>query len=109
MAYKTLEDFNGTTMDQPLLAAAEAVPAYPALLLFSIFSIITFGTFFTAIRRFGKGDLPASATAGGFVSVICAVLLSLIPNFMPLAFIIITIIFEILFVWWLLGTRNIDE
>ncbi|KKK89243.1 hypothetical protein LCGC14_2735070 [marine sediment metagenome] len=106
MAFKTMEDINGTGIQGIMQTAAEAVPILPGLILGALFIILAFTSYFSAMRRFGKGDLPASASVAGFVTVIVALLFSLIPNFITNVTIVPVIILEILFVIWLYFSKE---
>ena len=99
--FKTMEDLNATNIDGIMQTAAEAVPILPALILGALFIILAFTSYFSTMRRFGRGDLPASAAVAGFVTVIVALLFSLIPDFITNVTIVPVIILEILFVIWL--------
>ena len=109
MVYKTLSDLNASEPTGLFQVVAEAVPSFPSMMLGAIFIILTFGSYFVMQRKFGKGDLPACCTVGGLVTVVCAFIMSLIPNFIQMYVIIITIVLELIFVFWLFSSRGSED
>jgi hypothetical protein len=104
-AYKTIEDINGSGIEGVFQTAAEATNALVPLILAAIFFILAFGSYYIMQRRFGEGDLPACLTVSGLVVVLCALLMSMIPNFINIPTITITIVLEIIFFFWLVLSR----
>jgi len=105
-AYQTLEDINGTGIQGIIQTATAAVPIFPGLILGALFIILAFASYFSTQRRFGKADFPASFTVAGFVCVVVALLMSLIPNFITNATLVPVIILEIIFFIWLAISRE---
>lgn len=104
--YATMESLNATGMNGILSVASTAVPILPGLILFALFIIITMGSYWAETRRKGRGDLPASMAGAGFVTCVVAFLMSMIPNFITNVTIVPCVILEILFVFFLLGSRD---
>lgn len=105
-AYQTIEQVNGTGVIGILQTDAQAVPFLPALILFAIFVILALGSYFSNLRRLGRGDLPASFAVAGLVTVVVGILMSLIPNFINSTTLGIAIILEIIFAFWLFLSRD---
>lgn len=106
MAYTTLENLNASSPTDIFQIVSEAVPIFPTMMLSAIFIILTMGSYFVMQRRFGKGDLPACCSVGGLVTVVCAIIMSLIPNFIQTYVVVVAIVLEILFVVWLFTSRG---
>ena len=81
MAYKTLDQYN-TSEGLPVIfqAATETAPILIPLILFGLFMITLFSTYFIQRRLTGRGNLAASFAVAGYVVVIAAFVMSLIPN-----------------------------
>lgn len=111
MPYKTLEQLNSTGIVGILQTNAIAVQSnmFPAMIILAVWMIITIGSFFSNIRRYGKGKLWASITVGGFVASIIAGLFLIIPNFMPLRILVITVILEIISFILLMTDENMKD
>lgn len=114
LIYKTLEDVNGTGIIGIFQTSSNAVPFLSSLILFALFIVLTFVSFYSTQRRTGYGDFWASTSVSGLITVIVAVFLSFIPNFMqPLTptvlvprDLIISIIIEIFLVIMLFMSRE---
>lgn len=81
MALQTIQEFNVTTLDGLFIYVMTISPVFVPIMLFSIFMVVALGTFFSQQRLTGRGDFAASfATAGWFVTIISAGILSLVSN-----------------------------
>ena len=111
MSYETLEQLNATGIVGIFQTNANAVQPnmFPAMIIFAIWAIITIGSFFSNIRRYGKGKLWASVNVGGFVASIVAGLFMIIPNFMPMRILVITVVLEIIAFVVLMTDENLKD
>lgn len=105
-AFLTIEEINGTGIEGVLQTAANASPILVPLILGAIFVILSFGTFFSMSRRFGKADLPACMSVAGFITIIAALLMSMIPNFINPIVVVTCVVIEILCVLWLFISKD---
>jgi len=71
------------------------------LFLFVIFMAVLFGTFFSAKRISGDSNLVSSFAIAGYVTSGAAIIMSLIPNLIPLYVVIITIVISLIGTIWL--------
>ena len=105
--FQTMQDLNQTGINGVLVTASTAVPFLPALILFAMFIILSFGAYFSSVRRTGRSDnFVGSLAVAGFVTVVIAFLMTLIPNFIDTYTLSITIVIEIIFVMWLFLSRD---
>ena len=110
MVYETLETLNATGLNGIFQVSASALDSlgvsFAGLILGAIFIVIAYVSYFSTVRRIGRGDLPASLTVAGFVCVVMAILMSMIPNFIDTKIIVIIIILEIIFAFVLVRSRE---
>jgi hypothetical protein len=111
MTYQTLQEMNATGIIGILQTNAQAMPynLFPALIITTIWIVISLGSFYSNVRRLGKGDIWASINAGGFIASIIAGLMLIIPNFMPIRVLVITILLEILCFLGMMTERNLKD
>jgi len=107
--YKTLSDLNATGLVGVLTTNSDATILFPAMIITSIWIILALGSFYATTRRYSKGDFMASLTVGGFVASIIAGIMLIIPNFMPLRVLVITVILEILCFLLLISQDNMKN
>jgi len=76
MASLTIQDMNVTGLDGVLIYIANAVPIFIPTLLIAIWigvtTVIYFGT-----RKFGQGDIFVAFAAGGFLTFVIGVIMTL--------------------------------
>jgi len=106
LTYKTLEDINGTGIQGILQTASDAVPLLPAMILFSLFIVLSFGSMFYNTRKYGSAKMSSTFAVAGFVTMVVAVMMTLIPNFINTATVVTCIIIEIAFVFWLYSSTD---
>lgn len=78
--YQTFGEYNSTGASGLLTYPATALPFFTPMLLFAIYVILLMATYFAARRLNGRGDFIASMAASGFVTVVVAIIMSLIPG-----------------------------
>jgi hypothetical protein len=97
MTFKTLLDYNSSQgLIVPFQAVSDAVPGFAFGVCSVVWLIIALGTYYNQQRRFGKGEIFASTSVGGFIACVSAGLMSLIPNFISTTEIIILIVIELI-------------
>jgi len=106
MTYATLSDLNATGITGILQTVSNAVPIFPGLIIFAIWSVLTLGMFYISIRRIGRGDFLACLVVGGLVASIVAIMMELIPNFINIETIVVTLFLEILFAVILISSKE---
>ena len=101
MAYETFS--SGEGMGGIFSYASSIVPFYPALLFGTILAVITFSLYFIQASKKGRGDFPVAFAVGNTATVVLAIILSMISNFMTGAtlgiFISLTIVSYIWLFW----------
>ena len=104
MAYKDYASWNKTGLDQLFVYAANIDNGvgviFVSLLLFSVFMITLLASYFSS-KRFGDGDFAASFAAAGFLTFIIALTMTLIPGFINMTTVVITLIVAIVGVLFL--------
>jgi hypothetical protein len=106
MSYATLESLNATGITGILQTVSDAVPIFPGLIIFAIWSVLTLGMFFISVRRIGRGDFLACLVTGGLVATIVAFMMELIPNFINIQTIVVTVFLEIIFAVALISSKD---
>lgn len=107
MAYQTIDQANVTSLTGIFTYSAGIVPILPSLILFAIFLVTVLGSFFAQRRQLGTGNFAASFAVGGFVTMVVAIMLSLIPGFINLTTLVVTIAITILgFIWLIFSERD---
>jgi len=107
--YNTLESLNATGLVGLLQTNSDATILFPSMIIVAIWAIIAMGSFYATTRRYGQGNFMASLTVGGFIASIIAGIMMIIPNFMPLRVLVITVIIEILCFLVLVGESSLKN
>jgi len=84
-----------TIVQTPTIASQSLSVIFPSMIILTIWAILSIGSFFATTRRYGTANLLASMVIGGFVASLIGGILLIIPNFMPLTVIVISIVIEI--------------
>lgn len=79
---------------------------FVAMLLLSIFVITAIGSYMSAKRLSGEGNFPVSFAVAGYITVGCAFLMMLIDGFIPLVYVMITIVIAVVGSIWLYFTKE---
>jgi len=102
MPHETLEDLNASEGFHVLFTYVNDVTGgiFSIMLLLSLFLVIALGTYFSALRTKGKGDLPASCAVAGFVTSSASILMLGIDGLVSVTTVVTTVVISILFVAW---------
>lgn len=107
MEWATLDSVNTSEgMHTIFTYTAGVVPIFIPLSLFAFFVIATIGSYYASVRLNNSGDFPASFAAGGFLTAILAVTMSLIPGLVNLLTLVVTFGVAILGVLWLFFSKQ---
>ena len=110
MAYRTYASWNKSGLDQLFVYAANIDNGvgilFISLLLFSVFMITLLGSYFSSRRMSGDGDFAASFAAAGFLTFIIALIMTLIPGFINMTTVVITLIVAIIGVLFLYFSKR---
>lgn len=79
---------------------------FPSMTIILIWAILSLGSFFAMTRRYGTSQFMDSLVIGGFVANIIGGLLMIIPNFMPMRVMVISVIIEIIFFLIFISEKN---
>ena len=107
MAFETISSRNTSAGIHTLfLYVADIVPIFIPLVLFAIFMITMLATYFSQRRITGRGDFPASFVTGGFLTVIIALVLSMVENLVNTITLSTTIVVVVVGVIWLFISKR---
>jgi len=107
MAYPTLADYNTTTGIPAIFQyVSEVVPIFTPMLLLSFFVIAMLGSYFSQRRTTGRGNFKASFAVAGYLTVLVAFLLTLLPGVMDIITLSVTIAVAVLGTILLLTTQD---
>lgn len=104
--YPTLSSANITGTDQILVYVAGNMPIFTPLLLLTVFAVITLSTWYGTKKMSGYGDFFTSAAAGGYITTIIAVLLTLIPGMINLYTLTTCVVISIIMTIFLFFSRE---
>lgn len=93
--YQTLDDANVTSLAGLLSYVSDAVPIFVPMLLFTIYVISGLASYFSQQRLTGEGDLFASLASAGLLTFVVSIIMSLIPNFINITYVIICLVVAI--------------
>jgi riboflavin transporter FmnP len=84
MAYPTLDSYNlSNGMSELFVYTQDVVPFYADLLFGAIMLIFVLATYFFQEAKKGRGDFIVSFAVGSTVTTILAIIMGMIPNFVP--------------------------
>lgn len=106
MTYTTLNDYNITGIHGIFLYVADINPFFIPLILFATFMIVLLGTYFSQMRLKGNGDFFASFAVAGYLTIISAFVLNLIPNLVNLLTLAVCIVVSVVGTILLLISRD---
>lgn len=108
MTYQTLAEANATTLAKVFIYVSNNSPLFIPALLGFFFGIVMLGSYFSQIRTRGQGDFWGCFAVASFCSFVLSLVLSWIPNLIPIYYVIVTLILSFVSVGILL-TQNRDN
>lgn len=100
MTYQTIDNLSNANIGDILSYPTVNTPTFFPLILVAIFIIITMVSFFRELNRESKGNLMSSLAVSGFITTVVALamsLLGLIQREVVVIILVISIIFEVIF------------
>lgn len=108
MAYASISDYNlSAGLHVPLVYVNDITAGlFMNLTLFAIWTIFVFGSYFIQKRGVGTGDFPQSLAVGGFVTLVFAFILRIVPGLVSGYALAVILIIEVLSVVFFLFSRD---
>lgn len=103
MPYSLPNITNGSSgIEQLLIYESQQVSSFVPMLLFFFFAVIAGAGIYSQERRVGRANVPMWLAIAGFIVSIGSIILYLIPGFVSLEVLIITMVLTIVFTMWFL-------